>query len=240
MDKFNMVVGDVLKFSVSVMLTNKSNGFVWKLVVVYGPAYDDFRQEFLDELETVMGSWNDPTMVGGDFNLVRFASDKSNGVYNHRWVDGFNNWISKWALIELNPSNKRFTWTNNQEHPILAKIDRVFVSGLWDDAFPLSSVKALDRFPSDHNPLVLDSGANTCFDKKKRFRFEKWWLEKESFGSVVEKAWGTPCSFSNSLDRWQLRVRTLRRMIRGWTANEVAAQNKSKVDLSKEFTGRPS
>jgi len=83
---------------------------------------------------------------------------------------------------------------------------------------------------------VLDSGANTCFDKKKRFRFEKWWLEKESFGSVVEKAWGTPCSFSNSLDRWQLRVRTLRRMIRGWAANEVAAQNKSKVDLSKEFT----
>lgn len=116
MDKFNMVVGDVLKFSVSVMLANKSNGFVWKLVV-YGPTYDDFRQEFLDELETVMGSWNDPTMVGGDFNLVRFASDKSNGVYNHRWVDGFNNWISKWGQIELNPSNKRFTWTNNQEIP---------------------------------------------------------------------------------------------------------------------------
>ena len=99
----------------------------------------------------------------------------------------------------------------------------------------MSSVKALDRFPSDHNPLVLDSGANTCFGKKKRFRFEKWWLEKESFGSVEEKAWGT-CSFSNSLDRWQFRVTTLRRIIRGWAANEVAAQNKSKVDLSKEFT----
>ena len=28
MDIFNMVVGDVLKFSVSVMLTNKANGFV--------------------------------------------------------------------------------------------------------------------------------------------------------------------------------------------------------------------
>lgn len=56
MDKFNMVVGDILKFSVSVMLTNKSNGFVWKFIVVYGPAYDDLRLEFLDELETVMGS----------------------------------------------------------------------------------------------------------------------------------------------------------------------------------------
>ena len=50
--------------------------------------------------------------------------------------------------FELNPSNKKFTWTNNQEHPILAKIDRIFVSGLWGAAFPLSCVKALDRFPS--------------------------------------------------------------------------------------------
>ena len=156
-------------------------------------------------------------------------------MYIHRWADEFNSWVNKWALIELNPSNKKFTWTNNQEHPILAKIDRIFVSGLWDAAFPLSSVKAQDRFPSDHNPLVLDSGRNTCFGKK-RFRFEKWWLEKESFSRIVEKAWETPCTLTNCLDRWQFRVRTLRRMIRGWAANEVASQNRVKVELSKEFT----
>jgi hypothetical protein len=140
-DVFNMAVDKVLKFSVSVILTNKSNGFAWKLVVVYGPAYDELRQEFLDELEIVMGSWKGPIMVGGDFNFVRFASDKSNGIYNHRWADGFNEWVSKWALMELNPSNKKFTWTNNQEHPILAKIDMIFVSGLWDAAFPLAVLK---------------------------------------------------------------------------------------------------
>ena len=106
---------------------------------------------------------------------------------------------------------------------------------MWDAAFPLSSVKALDRFPSDHNPLVLDSGMNTCFGKK-RSCFEKWWLEKESFCSIVEKAWETPCTLTNCMDRWQFRVRTLRRMIRGWAANEVAVQNRDKVVLSKEFT----
>lgn len=55
-DRFNMVVVEVLKFSVSVMLTSKSNGYVWKLIVVYGPAYEELKQEFLDELEVVMGS----------------------------------------------------------------------------------------------------------------------------------------------------------------------------------------
>ena len=63
MDIFNMVVGDVLKFSVSVMLTNKANGFVWKLIVVYGPAYDDLKHEFLEELESVMGAWNGPVLI---------------------------------------------------------------------------------------------------------------------------------------------------------------------------------
>jgi hypothetical protein len=34
------------------------------------------------------------------------------------------------------------------------------------------------------------------------------------------------------MDKWQFKNRTLRKMIRGWAANEVAAQNKAKVELS--------
>lgn len=166
-DMFNMVVKDILKFSISVMLTCKKSGFVWKLVVVYGPAYDDLKQDFLEELDVVMSAWQGPTLVGGDFNLIRFTSDKSNGVINHRWADSFNSWVDKWALVELNAGNKRFTWTNNQEHPIMAKIDRIFVSTSWEAAFPLVNVKALERLPSDHNPLLLDSGDNATFSKKK-------------------------------------------------------------------------
>lgn len=73
-----------------------------------------------------------------------FSSDKSNGLINHRWADGFNEWVDKWGLVELNASNKRFTWTNNQDNPIFAKIDRIFVSAEWESAFPLVSVKALE------------------------------------------------------------------------------------------------
>jgi hypothetical protein len=176
-DVYSMTVLDILKFSVSVMLSNKKNGFSWKLVVVYGPAYDDRKVEFLDELEHIMIPWQGPMLIGGDFNLVRFISDKSNGQINHRWADLFNNWISKWGLIELSAKNRKFTWTNNQAHRILAKIDIIFVSTSWEAAFPLFSIKASERLPSDHNPLVLNAGDNCCFGKK-IFRFEKWWLEK--------------------------------------------------------------
>jgi hypothetical protein len=137
--------------------------------------------------------------------------------------------------MELNPQNKSFTWTNNQEVPILAKIDRIFVTTTWEALFPLVSVRALDRHPSDHNPLVINSGDNVSFGKK-RFRCEKWWLEKDSFQEMVAKAWNVPCSHRKIIDRWQFRVRTFRRMIRGWAANEIVQQNRAKVELSKEFS----
>jgi hypothetical protein len=83
-DVFSMTVLEILNFSISVMLTNKKNGFSWKLVVVYGPAYDDRKVDFLDELEHIMVSWQGPLLISGDFNLVRFISDKSNGQIHHR------------------------------------------------------------------------------------------------------------------------------------------------------------
>jgi len=50
---------------------------------------------------------------------------------------------------------------------------------------------------------------------KKRFRFEKGWVEKDSFRGMVEKAWNSPCSNVKSIDRWQFKVRTPRRLVRG-------------------------
>lgn len=75
--------------------------------------------------------------------------------------------FNEWALIELDPKNRKYTWTNNHDRLIMARIDRVFVSTAWDVVFPLARVKALNRPPSDHNPLLVDSGDNTFFGKKR-------------------------------------------------------------------------
>ena len=59
-------------------------------------------------------------------------------------------------LIELKPSNRLFTWSNNQSNNlILAALDKVFASTDWDSHFPLSTVKALPRRVSVHNPCLL-------------------------------------------------------------------------------------
>ena len=61
---------------------------------------------------------------------------KNTPITNHRWADAFNDWIGNWGLIELDPSNKHYTWTNNQENVVLAKIERIFISTDWEAAFP--------------------------------------------------------------------------------------------------------
>jgi endonuclease/exonuclease/phosphatase family metal-dependent hydrolase len=151
-------------------------------VVIYGSPYEDKKVMFIDELHRILASWQGPWFIGGDFNLSRFPSDKSTSKINQKYVDGFNDWVNKWGLVEVNPNNRKYTWSNNQENTVLAKLDRVFISTDWEAAFPLVRVSALSKGISDHNPLLVDSGDN-CSISKKRFRFEKWWLERSDLTS---------------------------------------------------------
>jgi hypothetical protein len=143
-DLYVAIVGSILDLSISIMVLDKKICLNWKLVVVYGSPYEDGKQAFLDEWYTVLASWREPTIIGGDFNLVRFTSDKSNGFINHRWADAFNDWVSKWGLTELDPPNKIFTWTNNQNNLIMAKIDRIFISTEWEAPCSQAMVRALE------------------------------------------------------------------------------------------------
>jgi hypothetical protein len=44
---------------------------VWRFVSVYGSSFDEFKLEFINELHNVLACWDGPTLIGGDFNLIR-------------------------------------------------------------------------------------------------------------------------------------------------------------------------
>lgn len=48
----------------------------WNLLVVYGPAHDDQKFEFLVELSNFCDTSTEPILIGGDFNIIRYASEK--------------------------------------------------------------------------------------------------------------------------------------------------------------------
>jgi hypothetical protein len=209
------------------VLQERAQNFSWKLLVVYDPAYEDKKVGFIDELHSIVTSWQGPMPIGGDFNLCRYAADKSNGRINKKFANCFNNWINRCALIEFNLVNRKFTWSNNQAIPILAKLDRVFASPNWEMAYPLVRVTALPREISDHSPLLDDTSGNQRFGKKK-FRFEKWWLERADFKEVVVKAWSTAYASNDPMEVCQSKIRALRRQVRGCVNNVVAELNKHK------------
>jgi hypothetical protein len=71
----------------------------------------------------VFTSWNGPTLVGGDFNLIRKSCEKDTRNINQHWADLFNDWI----LLEIKNSSRQFTWANNQDNLIMAFLDRFFL-----------------------------------------------------------------------------------------------------------------
>jgi hypothetical protein len=43
---------------------------------VYGSACEEGKADFIQELHDVMDNWDDPTLLGGDFNLVTNLKEK--------------------------------------------------------------------------------------------------------------------------------------------------------------------
>jgi exonuclease III len=64
------------KYTVACSLCNTGGKVVWTFGGVYGPNDDRDRRELWDELAGLMSWWEIPWLIGGDFNVVRFPSER--------------------------------------------------------------------------------------------------------------------------------------------------------------------
>jgi hypothetical protein len=94
------------------MMIHCSSSALWAMAPV-APGLGPPLMEFIDELHLIMNSWDGPTLLGGDFNIVKCHLEKSNGVINFNVVNTFNDWISRWGLIDIKDPTRTFTWSNN-------------------------------------------------------------------------------------------------------------------------------
>jgi hypothetical protein len=86
------------EFYIKFHLCNKADNFKWILMVVYGPAWDDFKLAFLAELVRTCQQNTLPTLIGGDFNILRSSKDKNNDRYINPWSFLFNAVIDSFDL----------------------------------------------------------------------------------------------------------------------------------------------
>jgi hypothetical protein len=176
------------EFFTSMKVKVRQENYKWKVVNVYGLVQIERKVDFLEEFTTKISSMEDPFIIGGDFNMIRFYWEKSTDNVNQLWMDNFNNFIRDIGVKEMQRKGRKFTWSNKQENPIMSVLDRVLMSPSWEQFYKRSSCETLTRVGSDHCPLLVITEDHR-FKQHHYFRFEMAWLTQEGFRERVVANW---------------------------------------------------
>lgn len=164
----------------SIKARDRKDNVIWEVINVYGPVQNEKKQEFMEELLQKVRGLQCSLIMRGDFNLIRFASEKSSQNIDQSKLDLFNSFISDAGIKEIIRKGSKFTWTNKQDQPVMSALDRVFTSFDWDLHYPWATCETLTRVGSDHNPLLITT-QDVGMDRPYVFRFEMAWFTQEDF-----------------------------------------------------------
>jgi hypothetical protein len=118
--------------------------------------------------------------------------------------------------------DRKFTWSNQQNPPILARLDWVLVNPDWSFALPDSTLTSSCRPTSDHVPLHLET--STKAPHSKVFRLENTWLRHPSFPPLVSSNWlsvGPNHSHLSSASCLCLHLKRIRSAARSWARDHL-------------------
>lgn len=76
--------------------------------------------------------WEEPWVIGGDFNEVRYTRERKEGDKNTRDRDDFNYFIQNIDLIDMEFQDRKFTWSSMRKILSLARLDRILISSSWE------------------------------------------------------------------------------------------------------------
>jgi exonuclease III len=112
---------------------NVMDDFKWAFAGVYGPNGDFDRRRLWDELAGFMSGWDLPWCIGGDFNVIRFSSERSGGRRTSAAMREFSDFIFEKRLMDLPLTGGLCTWSNTQSW---SRIDRFLISPDWEARYP--------------------------------------------------------------------------------------------------------
>ena len=70
-EKYEVVSWKVGKFILQATMHDVERDMIWALVVVYGAAQDELKEDFLVEMASFCSHIDIPYIIGGDFNILR-------------------------------------------------------------------------------------------------------------------------------------------------------------------------
>jgi exonuclease III len=127
----------------------------WTITTVYDPQGDLDKKMLIRELKNLKQVASTSWLIIGDFNLVYRDQHKNNTRVNRNMMNRFRRALNFLEVKEVELIGRNFTWSNNQSHPTLTRIDRGFCSILWEGMFINPMLQAPSSLASDHCPILL-------------------------------------------------------------------------------------
>lgn len=118
---------------------------------------------------------------------------------------------------------RRYTWCNQQEHVVMARLDRVLFNNAWEEVYPISDLHPPNSNISDHTPLLLSCsavGPHAC-----RFRFENFWCKLPGFLDVVKETWDQGVSSCDPMKIMHIKLLRTAKALRSWGQKSVSGLN---------------
>jgi exonuclease III len=218
-DIFDVQIVRIANFSITAKLTEHNTKSSWTLTTVYGPADDERKLSFLQELVDLHAHIAGPWMVIGDFNLILRDQDKNKRRVNRTWMRRFRNAVDSSCLREIKLIGRRYTWSNEHSDLTLVRLDRAFCNDDWDELFQSAKLLPQASSMSDHCPLILVQDVTTRM--RPRSRFESFWPLLEGYSTVVEQSWNAPCRLTNQFAVLDLKLKRLAKDLKTWAKNYV-------------------
>lgn len=171
-----------------------------RVTMVYAAPSRARRSCLWPELSRIRQSFSGPGIIGGDMNCIAAACEAFGGAVPSISHFELGTWREANELQDIKMVGARFTWARGN---IRRRLDRIMGNAKWFDAFPTSTVVALPRIQSDHNPLMTTIGnpLHSFRQNPKIFRFSLTWQRYERFRTIIKDAWGEEGSVYAKLDK---------------------------------------
>ncbi|GKA14939.1 RNA-directed DNA polymerase, eukaryota [Tanacetum coccineum] len=183
------------------------------MVAVYAP--HDLRDKKIlwDYLEYIINRWDGEVLIMGDFNEVRRKTERFGSVFNVQGADMFNTFIANAGLEEIPLGGSSFTWCHKSATK-MSKLDRFLISENLFNSYPNICATSLDRFLSDHRPILLRESNHDYGPIP--FRYFNHWTELDGFNKFVIDTWNSAPVETNAMRNVMQKFKFLKGKIREW------------------------
>ncbi|XP_071699029.1 uncharacterized protein [Rutidosis leptorrhynchoides] len=219
-----LLVWDTNRFAVSKAIGNKyflairgnwlGSNHDSVIVNVYGSHNNADKKELWCSLDNLLREVDTSWVVCGDFNEVRFNSERLNCRLHRSRAARFNDFIARNNLIDIPVNGKRYTHISD-DGTKFSRLDRFLVNdkfmSLWDDL----SIVALDRSESDHCPLILRDKVIDYGPKP--FKVFDEWFCKPGVELVIKEAWVKEVRGSRMDCLFRDRLKNVKQGLKSWS-----------------------